>query len=249
PSNLRHGPSEARAAPAAPSPPPPIVPEGNLFLDRMAGARITWVTREEYREIDAVYMRLARELGNHGARCYFIPEGGSNALGALGYVRAAEEIALESESFTHVVHAVGSGGTSAGLVLGRRLHGLRAKLLGVAVCDDAGYFYEKIGRIASEATHKFGLPEIGRIEDEIEILDGHIGPGYALSTKEIRETIVEAARTEGLVLDPVYTGKAFHGLVQEIRAGRFSPSDRVLFLHTGGIFGLLAARADFAGEL
>lgn len=223
--------------------PPAGVPEGNLFLDAFVGARIVWVTPEEYRRAGEVYARLEAELRAEGRRPYFVPEGGSNALGSLGYVRAAGEI--EKGRFTHLFHATGSGGTSAGLVLGKAVHALDLEVVGVAVCDDEAYFRAKIGRILEEARSRFGL----EAPADIRIVDRYIGPGYAKTYPEMRRTMLEAARLEGLILDPSYTGKAFHGLVEEIRAGRLGKDDRVLFLHTGGIFGLLAAREQFAGEL
>jgi D-cysteine desulfhydrase len=215
--------------------------EGNVLLDRMVGAEIVWVTPGEYREIDA---RMAEDAAADDAPVYVIPEGGSNAVGSLGYARAVEEIvAYECESghrFDHVVHACGSGGTLAGLIFGKRAHGLDAKIAAVNVCDDEAFFVDKVTRILAEMGEGFG-PE------DVHVLDGYVGPGYAQNVPEDLETIRHVARTEGLFLDPVYTGKAFRGMLEELRGGRLAGARRVLFIHTGGIFGLFPRADDLVG--
>lgn len=220
---------------------PPERVEGNVLMDLLAGAEIEHITPAEYREAEALMIDRAAA---DDARVYVIPEGGSNAVGALGYARAVREI-IEAEQrtgpFDAVVHAVGSGGTCAGLILGRKAFGLGAEVVGVNVCDDEAYFVERVGRILEGAAERFA-PGLSFGPEDIRILDGHVGPGYARATPAHLETIRSAAR-RGLFLDPAYTAKAFQGMLEEIRHGRLSDRRRILFIHTGGIFSLFA-RAD-----
>jgi D-cysteine desulfhydrase len=217
---------------------PPARTDGNLLLDRLVGAEIEFVTPERYRSIDEI---MAGDAAREVPPAYPIPEGGSNALGALGYASAVPEI-LEDEArlgfrFDAVVHATGSGGTTAGLIFGRKRHGLEAEVFGVNVCDDAAFFRDKISAILAEAARRFD-PALAFPPEEIRILDGHEGPAYAVPDEAQIGTIRRVARTEGLFLDPVYTGKAFHGLLEELDGGRLAGRERILFVHTGGLFGL-----------
>ena len=227
----------------------PEVPRGNLFLDLFCGAEVTWVTPEEYRAIDPVFERIARELVASGRTPYILPEGASDALGSFGYLEAAGEIARETDAptFTHLVHACGSGGTAAGLALGRAEHELPAEILSVAVCDDRAYFEARIGGILDAFRSRFGSPPAP--VEMPTVLEEYVGAGYGLSSEQQRQTMIHLARTEGIVLDPTYSGKAFHALVEEAKRGRFAPDDRILFIHTGGIFGLLAQAETFAPHL
>ncbi len=215
--------------------------EGNLLLDRVLGAEVRFVTPEAYVDHDRLMEHVADELRAEGARPFVVAEGASMAAGTLGYIEACQEIAqAERElgvTFDAIVSAVGSGGTSAGIELGVRLCGLRARPVGVPVCDDATYFRPLIHRIASEAIARYGLG-IALTPQEIELVDGYVGEGYAVSTAGELAFLVQVARTEGVVLDPVYSGKAFRGLRAEIERGRFRDAKDVLFLHTGGVFGL-----------
>ena len=202
-------------------------PDGNHLLAWLAGAEVRLVTPEQYRELGPT---------DEG---YWIPEGASNEVGLWGYLRACEEMA--GETFDALVHAVGSGGTTAGLVAGRMV----TPIVGVCVCDDPDFHHDKIDSILRAAQvrwpHLKGLP---RSRDGVEILDGFQGRGYALSRPEEWTLLREVAATEGLVLDPVYTVKAMMGLKQSIRDGRFEKGQRVLFLHTGGIYGLFPKRDE-----
>lgn len=219
--------------------------EANILLDRLAGAELVWITPDEYRRRGELLAREAARVEAAGGRPYVIPEGGSNALGAWGYIRAAEELArdLEGRSAT-IVYAVGSGGTGAGLILGCKLYGVRARVVGVNVCDDRDYFVRTIGAICEEAIELFGLPVAFDRARDIEILDGYVGLGYARSRPEELSLLRDVARREGLILDPVYTGKAFFGLATELDRDRRTFGDRIVFLHTGGIFGLFPKAPD-----
>ena len=229
---------------ANPKEPPPAV--GNLMLDYLVGAEVRFITPLQYRERDALMAEVARELQARGERAYVIPEGGSNGLGSLGYVDAMAEIRAQLDAglgggpraFDAVVHACGSGGTAAGTALGARRHGVAPLTHAVAVCDDRAYFEAVVTRIIDESVALDA--SLDRSARPL-IHDAWKGPAYGLASAEQVAFIVEVARTTGLLLDPVYTGKAFFGL------SRLEPMPaRVLFLHTGGLPGLLAQSDGFA---
>jgi D-cysteine desulfhydrase len=189
--------------------------------------------------------REAGLLREAGRRPYIIPEGASNALGAWGYIRAAEELVADiaglpgdSRRPVTILHATGSGGTAAGLILGAKLHGLKARVASVNVCDDRAYFMGVIGDICEETISAFNLEVSFSRKSDIDIIDGYVGRGYALSRPEELTLIGAVARTEGVILDPVYTGKAFFGMIEELRRNPGCFGERIIFVHTGGIFGL-----------
>jgi D-cysteine desulfhydrase len=222
--------------------------DGNLFIDRLVGAETTFITPQEYEHRDEIMARLADDLAARGHRAYVIPEGGSNALGALGYVVAMEEFSRQIKGmkleFDHLICPVGSGGTLAGMIIGHWLYDIKTAVHGINVCDSAEYFQERIGGILREARKLFGL-QMSIAKKDINVIDGYVGKGYALSRQEEIDLIKTAARVEGLILDPVYTGKAMYGLMEEIRKGRFKKGERILFWHTGGIFGLFPKKNLF----
>lgn len=226
----------------------PLLPQGNYLLDRLLGAEVRFITPEQYRARDEVTRAVVQELRARGRRPYVVAEGASMALGAWGYIEACEEIARAQDElgvvFDAIVHAVGSGGTSAGMELGVRLFALRARVFGVNVCDDEAYFRPLIHRIAREAIERFRLP-VELAAEEIGIIDGYVGRGYGQNRPEEWTAILETGRREGLILDPVYTGKAFYALSREVQEGRLSGARDVLFLHTGGVYELFPK----AGEI
>lgn len=230
----------------------PPAADGNILLDRMAGAEIVWITPDEYRNRDEIFEREATLFRKQGLTPYVIPEGASNSLGSWGYIRAAEELAADIANLPDgpdrpvtVIHATGSGGTDAGLLLGARLAGLDARVTSFNVCDDRDYFVRVIGDICEQAIAAYHLDVDFDRGRDVDIVDGYVGRGYALSRPEELSLICEFARTEGIFLDPVYSGKAFYGMVRELerRPGCFG--ERIVFIHTGGIFGLFAK----AGEI
>jgi D-cysteine desulfhydrase len=223
--------------------------EGNVLLDRLAGAEIRLISPEAYRARDRVMEQAAEELRADGSKPYVIPEGGSNGLGALGYVEAMGEIRRQldvglggGKPFDTIVVACGSGGTAAGAALGAALHGVASEVVAVAVCDDARTFEERIAGIVREAR---GLDS--RLGEPVRVIvdDAYKGPAYAVSTPEQRRLLVSVAGLSGVVLDPVYTGKAFSGLVDLAGPGKPLEGKRILFLHTGGLPGLLAQGSTF----
>ncbi len=232
-----------------PTNPPPC--RGNILLNRMAGAELVWVTPAEYKDRHNRFEQEKERLRGLGKIAYIIPEGGSNQLGAWGYVKGMEEItndltAIGVSDFTEttVLSATGSGGTTAGLLLGARLLNFDLRVTGVNVCDDKDYFVTEIGHICQEFIKDYSV-DIAINSTDIDIVDGYVGRGYALSRQEELKAIFDLARLEGVVLDPVYTGKAFYGMVSEIRKNRSVFGKRIVFVHTGGLFGLFPVADKF----
>jgi D-cysteine desulfhydrase len=224
----------------------PPAAEANILLDVLVGAEVRWVSRDEYRRRAELFPVVADELRARGRKPYLVPEGGSNALGAWGYIGCVDELRRElPPGPATLIYAAGSGGTGAGLLLGVKLLGLPWRVVGVNVCDDRDYFVRVIGEIVEQAISRFQLGLAFR-RDEIEIVDGYVGLGYAKSRPEELETLRDVARAEGLVLDPVYTGKAMHGLKRELERDRRAFGERLVFVHTGGIFGLFPKAAELA---
>lgn len=239
---LRAGPEE-RAAP----------PEGNLLLDRLANARVRFIGAHEYSERDHSMLALAAELGRAGTPAYVIPEGGSNGLGALGYFEAMAEVrrqldlglAGDPPCFDAVAVACGSGGTAAGLALGALHWRVADRVLAFAVCDDRKSFELRIEAIVREGGQL--LARAGHLPAPacpVDVFDEHKGPRYGVMNDEQLDFLVEVAQKTGLVLDPVYSGKALFGL-----ARLEAKPPRVLFIHTGGLPGLLAQHAVLARRL
>lgn len=229
---------------------------GNVLLDRLAGAEIRPITPAEYKDRARLLQRAAEELSRAGERPYVIPEGGSNGLGALGYVEAMREVRAQLDmglcgpksagAFHAVAHACGSGGTAAGVALGAARFGVAKEAWAFAVCDDRAYFERTIGRIVAEAR---SLDPSLDAQATLVVDDRAKGPAYAATTEEQRSFIVRVARASGIVLDPVYTGKAMFGLAHAVARGAVPRGARVLFLHTGGLPGLLAQGHTFEGLL
>ncbi len=215
---------------------------GNVLLDRLVGAHIRTITPADYARRNACMMHVSEEAPHS----YVIPEGGSNGLGAFGYIEAMREVREQAEgAFDVVVHACGSGGTAAGVALGCALHGTAKRVHAIAVCDDAAYFERAIAAIAAEARGLATLPEMA----PLVVDDRSKGPRYAVMDAEQRAFLVKVARESGLVLDPVYTGKAMFGLRAATLRGDIPRASRVLFLHTGGLPGLLADGDTLAEQL
>ncbi len=231
---------------------PPPEPDGNHLLCLMVGADIRYIPTEQYPDSDAHLARWALELIANDERPFAIPSGASTPLGALGYVAMVDELLGQHRAGDlpggnlpdAIAHACGSGGTAAGLAIGARVYGLDVKVVSYAVCDDTAYFHQKIDRIIDGAAQRFdGLP--GSKDVSYEVTDEFKGVGYALSTAEELAFLRDLARADALLLDPVYSGKAFRGLVEELRRkDRYQPGSTVLFVHTGGLFGLFPKRKE-----
>ena len=206
---------------------------GNQLLEHLMGVDVRFMGTDDYADIYAEMDRVGQELGRP---YYKIPCGGSNALGSLGYVSCAKEVSGQGMRFDYLVCAEGSGGTMAGLALGAKLYLPGTKVCGMMVDTDP--FDVITPALMREAAALLG--EDLDITPEDYTLRDMCGPGYAISSPEGAAAVAMMARMEGLFLDPVYTGKAFAGLIAMAREGAFRPDDNVLFLHSGGAGGLFA---------
>jgi D-cysteine desulfhydrase len=214
--------------------------DGNLALDKLFGAELRFVTQEEYDNIQEIADKEIASLKKKGLKAYFIPEGGSSPLGIWGYIECAREISKQLKSFknkpSHIVTAVGSGGTLAGLVVGKKLFGLKSNLIGVNVLKTSGDFEKIVCDLANECSKKYKLG-IKVTSKDFAILDGYSTEGYENISKEKLELLTFVSQDYGLLLDPAYTGKAFFGMVDHFiyQGNEFN---KLMFIHTGGVFGI-----------
>lgn len=223
-------------------------PEGNLLLDQLAGATISHYPQREYRARETeILTHWQQHYREQGRQPYTIPVGASDGCGLWGYIAASAELCRDFEQHQinpgHVVCATGSGGTQAGLTVGLAIQQAAATVWGINICDDADYFQHKVREDIADWQQRYpqALDTPLVLEQlSINVIDGYVGAGYGHADQGVFTTIREAARSEGLVLDPVYSGKAFHGFLQEYHRGRFDGCESVVFVHTGGVFGLLA---------
>ena len=217
---------------------------GNHFLDLLSGAEISCYPSEIYvPQLQKLVNELCEYYRKQGLKPYFITTGASDGTGVWGYVRACEEIKQQCSElnihFDHIVCATGSGGTLAGLTAGEKIHQLDSTVTGFNVCDTAEYFIKKARADLKEWKQKYHIMlDVDALA--MCVIDGYVGPGYAKAEKPVYETIKEMAALEGIILDPIYTGKAFFGMLSELKNGRFNDADNILFIHTGGLFGLMA---------
>jgi D-cysteine desulfhydrase len=233
--------------------------DGNVLLDRLAGAEIRFITAEQWPRVNEIMEGIARELAAGGVGAYVIPEGASYPPGVFGYIKAAEEIAEAEKAlgleFETIITAVGSGGTYTGLTYGKRIFELEARILGINVLDTPASFAARIAAISEDFVKKYEPRSAGAAwlkpiaPEDVEIAGGYEGPAYAVPTDEGLELIRTVARRTGLFLDPAYTGKAMLGLIGEAAKGRWKRSDDVLFIHTGGIFSLFPWRGELAPRM
>lgn len=207
--------------------------KGNQLLNRLMNTDVRFMDTNDYADIYAEMDRVGQALGKP---YYKIPCGGSNALGTLGYVDCIREIAAQGTKFDHIICAEGSGGTMAGVTLGAKLFMPGARVTGMMVdTDPFDRITVELMRDAAAILHA----DIPVSREDFDLCDV-CGPGYAIASKEGNAAVSLMAQNEGIFLDPVYTGKAFGGLISMAGQGMFKPDDRVLFIHTGGAGGLFA---------
>lgn len=213
--------------------------EGNLFLDRLAGADVRFISQEEYdARRDEVMEAWKEELDGEGKNTMIIPMGGSNGLGSFGYVDCFDEILAQEKdmgiTFDAIVCVAGSAGMLAGLAYANALRESEKEILGISVSAPAFVIEEKLlPRIAGEMNELKGT----NVSAEATVIDDYVGRGYALSRPEELEFIWDFVSQTGIILDPVYTGKAMYGTVSEILNGRWKEKENILFIQSGGAFG------------
>jgi len=215
---------------------PPPTPTGNLLLDHLLGAQIFWTGPERRGER---LEEIANQVRAGGHKPYLIPYGGSNAVGATGYVLAMQELSdqVRGLGIDRIVFASSSGGTQAGVVVGARATGFGGQIIGIRIdkgeAGDDPYSLH-LARLGNETAAHVGL-DANFTPDDFLVVDDYLGAGYGVVGELEREAIRLVARLEGLILDPVYTGRAMGGLLDMIRRGVIGPDETVLFWHTGGM--------------
>jgi D-cysteine desulfhydrase family pyridoxal phosphate-dependent enzyme len=204
---------------------------GNLLLDQLFGAEIVYVADRKDR--DGILQETFDRATNEGKKPYLVPYGGSNATGALGYAFAMKELIDQNVSADWIVFASSSGGTQAGLLLGQRIFGFSGRVLGISVDESEEWLTGEVSKLASATSEKVG-ERIEFTPADVLVNANYCGAGYGIVTEREREALRLFASCEGLLLDPVYTGRAAAGMIDLIRTGFFKTNETVLFLHTGG---------------
>jgi D-cysteine desulfhydrase family pyridoxal phosphate-dependent enzyme len=213
-------------------------PTGNLLLDHLLGAEIIWTSRDHR---DESLAQTFKKAWSDGRRPYLIPYGGSNPVGASGYVLAMEELSSQNINPDWIVFASSSGGTQAGMVVGAARTAWGGKVLGISVDERQDVLQARVADLATATAELWHLDRKFQ-PGEILVNASYLGGGYGVMGEAEREAILLFARHEGVLLDPVYTGRAAAGLIDLIRQGSFKPAETILFWHTGGTPALFAGR-------
>ena len=215
---------------------------GNVLLDQLHGATLS--TRPAGSDMDAEMADFAGQLRAQGRNPYIIPGGGSNEVGALGYVNAALELVAQANErslrIDHLLHATGSCGTQAGLVVGMEAMHSGIPVYGVCVSRGGDEQQDKVYQLVQRTSEHLGLGADFVDRERVVANGDYVGDGYGLPTEEMIEAVKMLARYEGILLDPVYAGKGFAGLIDLVRKGHFREGENVVFLHTGGSAALFA---------
>lgn len=219
---------------------------GNVFLDQLHGASVS--KRPSGADMAKEMEKLAEQLQAAGKKPYIIPGGGSNAIGALGYVNAALELLTQANDMElkidHLVHATGSAGTQAGLVTGLVAANSAIPVLGIGVRAAKDKQEENVFALVQKTEEKLGIHGVVKREDVVANCD-YVGDGYGIPTPGMIEAVTLLARHEGILLDPVYSGKGMAGLIDLVRKGHFKSDENVVFLHTGGSVALFGYAEAF----
>jgi len=219
-------------------PPEAYMNSGNVFLDKLFGADIKICPKNE--NFLEYYEKVIKDLKAIGTNVYFIPGGGSNSIGALGYVECLYEIIKENNkyNFSQIVHATGSAGTQAGLLAGRKYFNCSIPVIGICIRYDKVTQENRVYTEAKKTCEKLQCSILDK--SEVIVYDEYIGPGYGEPSDAMIEATKLLATKEGILLDPVYSGKGFAGLIGLIKNKKFTKNDNVLFIHTGGAVSLSA---------
>ena len=219
-------------------PPDAYMNSGNVFLNKLLGAEVMLCPKDQ--DILEYSTKVVEDIKSKGTNVYFIPGGGSNSIGALGYVECFKEI-LEKNSkynFTHIIHATGSSGTQAGLLAGKKYFQSQLQIIGISVRHEKKIQEEKVYNEAKKVCEKLKCDVLDR--SEVVAYDDYIGSGYGEPTDGMIEATNLLAKKEAILLDPVYSGKGFAGLIGLIKQKKFTKEDNILFIHTGGAVSLSA---------
>ncbi|MFC5286697.1 D-cysteine desulfhydrase family protein [Actinokineospora guangxiensis] len=217
---------------------------GNVALDVLYGAHVHFC--EDDAETAAVYTRISERAAAEGRSAVTLPVGGSTAVGALGYVAATAELKAQLSEVDRIVCASGSAGTAAGLALGVALLDWPVTVDAVSVSGSRSHLTGEIARLVGEAAELLGVPTPPL--PHVRVTDRAVGPGYGIPTPQVWDAVRLFGRTEGITLDPVYTGKAAAALVDAVRSGEIADTETVVFLHTGGLPGLFGYAPELVEE-
>ena len=215
---------------------PPQTTTGNTLLDQLLGAQIVWT---EDRDPEITLQEICEQADSDGRQPYLIPYGGSNPVGASAYSAAMAELMEQNTPIDRIVFATSSGGTQAGMIVGASRYGYTGKITGISVDPVATIIKPRIAALATETGSLLNHP-LEITADQVEVNDSYLGGGYGVVSDLERKAIRLFAQQEGLLLDPVYTGRAAGGLIDLIRSGEIGSEERVLFWHTGGTPALFA---------
>ena len=214
---------------------------GNVFLDQLFGANIREVTKGS--DMNEEMEKVASEIRSNGQTPYIIPGGGSNPIGALGYVDCVLELIAQANEqslvIDSIVHATGSAGTQAGIVVGAKAMNSNIPVLGIGVNASQEIQEEKVFQLACETSDYMGVSGLVKRDDIVANCD-YVGDGYGIPTEGMNDAVLLLARLEGLLFDPVYSGKGLAGMIDLIDQGYFKDQDNIVFIHTGGATGLFA---------
>ncbi len=219
-------------------PPEAYMKSGNVFLDKLFGAEVKVCPKNE--DVSEYSEKLIQDIKSKGTNVYFIPGGGSNSIGALGYVECLNEIIKDNKkyNFSQIIHATGSSGTQAGLLAGRKYFNCNIPITGICVRHKKDIQVDKVYTEAKKTCEKLRCKILDK--SDVIVYDEYIGSGYGEPTKGMIEATKLLARKEAILLDPVYSGKAFAGLIDLIKNKKFTKDDNILFIHTGGAVSLSA---------
>ncbi|MBI3172649.1 MAG: D-cysteine desulfhydrase family protein [Chloroflexi bacterium] len=221
----------------------PSQPSANFLLDQLFGAQI--VTVSDRKDRDRILQETFDNAVTAGGKPYLVPYGGSSPTGALGYAFAMQELMEQKVHPDWIIFGTSSGGTHAGLVLGQRIFGYKGKVLGISIDENEDWLKSHVSALASDASEKFG-ERINFTPEDVLATDAYCKAGYGVLTDAEREAVKLFAKYEGLLVDPVYTGRAAAGMIDLIRQGFFKKDEVVLFWHTGGQPALFAEKYEKA---
>ena len=220
------------------------IPEGNLFLNTMYGADIVYLNKKEFEGVDDIMTEERKKFIKKRKRVYVIPAGGSSTLGIWGYINFINELKkqIDLNKVAGIFCACGSGGTAAGLLVGSALNKIKLKIFAVNVLHKKNFITKKIFQLAEGAVLDFKLP-CNLNADHLEIIDGYSEEGYKRISESKLKLVTDFARSTGILLDPAYTGKAFYAYNDLVFSNNISK--KIVFLHTGGIFGSFVKRSEY----